>query len=113
MSHTPPPPPPPAAMHPHSSHLHLLPSHRHSMMVVPTSYGPLEDPTSPISVQSGGNTTPSVSGANEGPLCASSPKRSMSAFTTFGQRNGVNSLATTPISPTPKTGPVPTTGHLV
>jgi hypothetical protein len=109
MSHTPPPPPPPMNG---PSHLHLMPNNRHSMMVVPTSYGPLEDPTTLLTVQPG--VSPPVSGPNDGPLCASSPKRSMSAFTTFGQRGGgSNSSAGTPLSPTPKPGPVPTTGHLV
>ena len=50
-------------------------------------------------------TTPIVietSQAEVGPICASSPKRSMSAFTTFGP-NSNRSTATTPN----------TTGHLV
>ena len=58
----------------------------------------------------------------EGPLCASSPKRSMSAFTTFGQdqKQRASSEEATPpppMAPIPsassKSTPVPTTGHLV
>ncbi len=90
MSNTPPPPPP-------GLHLNQVPNNRHSlMMVVPPSYVPMDDPSLLNSAPHGGRSETS-----EGPLCASSPKRSVTAFTTFGQR--------TPISPTPK----PNSGHLV
>ena len=61
------------------------------------TYSPL---TTPIVIETTQNT-------NEGPICASSPKRSMSAFTTFGQ-NTSRSNVTTPMSPTG-----PASGHLV
>ena len=74
-------------------------------------------------VQTGSNL--SNSAADVGPICASSPKRSMSAFTTFGP--GSRSNVTTPMSPPPLEGPLsrgphdlpprgpggPATGHLV
>ena len=55
--------------------------------------------TTPIVIETNQQNT------NEGPICASSPKRSMSAFTTFGQNR---SNVTTPMSPTG-----PASGHLV
>lgn len=64
-------------------------------------YTPL---TTPIVIETSNN-------AEVGPICASSPKRSMSAFTTFGPSSQQSrSNVTTPMSPTP---PCPTTGHLV
>merc|ERR1712038_1790685 len=68
-----------------------------------TPYTPM---TTPIAIETNG----------EGPICASSPKRSVSAFTTSGpSANGSRSNVTTPISPTPPSGgPVmPIGGHLV
>lgn len=98
MSNTPPPPPPPQTY----AHMHPIQHNRHSLMLGPTSYGPLEDPAS-TSDHSGCNIIPPANENNDGPLCASSPKRSMSAFTTFGQRS--------PLSPTQMS--MPSTGHLV
>ena len=73
------------------------PGNRNSlMMVVPPSFTPMMEPQSLnlLPVEARGEVT-------EGPLCSSSPKRSASSFTTFGQR--------TPMSPTPQ----PSSGHLV
>ena len=58
--------------------------------------------TTPIVIETSNNA------AEVGPICASSPKRSMSAFTTFGP--GSRSNVTTPMSP-PSSGPA--SGHLV
>ena len=67
--------------------------------------------TSPITIHTSHNlaTTPSMNGEMgasnqenqnqvEGPICSSSPKRTMSAFTTFGPQ-GQRSNASTPVSP--------------
>jgi hypothetical protein len=45
----------------------------------------------------------------EGPICSSSPKRTMSAFTTFGPQ-GQRSNASTPVSPPAVTVPATTNG---
>ena len=61
----------------------------------------------------------STSGAADGPLCASSPKRAVSAFTTFGQNGGGrfsnagSSSSGSPAPNPPNSTPIPTTGHLV
>ena len=67
------------------------------------TYSPL---TTPIVIETGSP----LQHTNEGPICASSPKRSMSAFTTFGGAGQNRSNVTTPMSPT---GPTPASGHLV
>ena len=84
-------------------------------------YTPL---TTPIVIEtsnlmtSGGNNGPNMPGSDHvGPICASSPKRTMSAFTTFGPTSRSN--VSTPMSPPPPMPPMnqgssgPTTGHLV
>merc|ERR1712018_865682 len=47
----------------------------------------------------------------EGPICSSSPKRTMSAFTTFGPQ-GQRSNASTPVSPPAVNHPTTTTNCL-
>lgn len=105
-------------------------------------YSSLPPPPMPTSHPPANLTTPTttfvgVSPASgpspiEGPLCSSSPKRCVSAFTTFGQaHNANNSAGDSPasfvvqgpsvIGQSPssfgqgsvKSTPVPTTGHLV
>ena len=80
-------------------------------------YTPL---TTPIVIETSnmaGTGNSNVMGPPEvGPICASSPKRSMSAFTTFGPTSRSN--VSTPMSPPPPMPPTggstgPQSGHLV
>ena len=84
-------------------------------------YTPL---TTPIvietTLQTGNGSSNVAMDPNIGPICASSPKRSMSAFTTFGPTSRSN--VSTPMSPPPPMPPTqvggsttsgPQSGHLV
>ena len=100
----PPPPPLSAQLMPNQN---IVQAGRSPLLLNPGQIGPSSIQPSPV----------------EGPLCASSPKRSMSAFTTFGQQqlHPQNGMLLNPGRPmdaalmpdSAKSTPIPTTGHLV